>query len=105
MGTNWASPENVEVGTIVVYAYSYNARHPQFCRVIRKTHKSVQVEYLAKTIVSHDGYGQNGTCIPNENEVSHTDPKLHRFTKNGFLKINDRLCWIYEGEPEDFYTD
>lgn len=100
-----ATKDNVQVGTILTYAYEWCARHPKFARVIKRTPSSVQVEQLGRIIVSHDGYGQNGTCIADLVSEGIPMKGYFRFKQNGRLCIDGQPCYIYTGEPESFYTD
>lgn len=100
-----ATKDNVQVGTILTYAYEWNSRHPKFVRVIKRTPSSVQIEQLGRIIVSHDGYGQNGTCIADLESEGIEMKGYFRFKKNGRLCIDGQPCYIYTGEPELFYTD
>lgn len=106
MGNNIrATKENVQVGTILTYAYQWASRHPKFVRVIKRTPCSVQVEELGRIIVTHDGYGQNGTCIADLVSEGRVINRTYRFDKKGRLNIDKELCYIYDGTPENFYTD
>ena len=101
-----ATIHNVQVGTIITYAYSYNCRIPIFARVIKRTNSSVQIEELEKMITSDDGYGQNGKCKANLEGKTQVINKQFRFKRNtGRLVINGRLAYIYRGFEEDFYSD
>lgn len=100
-----ATKDNVQVGTVITYAYEWNSRHPKFVRVIKRTPSSVRVEELRKIILSHDGYGQNGSCIADLESEGIEMKGYFRFKKNGRLCIDGQPCYIYTGEPELFYTD
>ena len=99
----------MKVGDILVYAYHYNARYPQFVRVTKTTAKSVWLEKLEKVWHTHDGYGQNGTRMPDL--VSPGRPMKGCFrikvSKKGFewLKIDNCCAMLWDGNPEDEYTD
>jgi hypothetical protein len=102
-----ATNENVFVGDLITWAYSYSARIPKFGRIIRKTNSSVWIEELPRKVVSHDGYGQNGTCIADINGTPIEKKKSFRFSKrSGYLKIDGQLAYLHNDlKPEDFYTD
>ena len=51
------------------------------------------------------GSGQNGTCIADLVSEGRVISRTYRFDKNGRLSIDKELCYIYDGTPEDFYTD
>ena len=54
----------MKVGDIIVYAYHYSARIPEFARVVKCTSKTVWLEHVGKKWLSNDGYGQNGLRVP-----------------------------------------
>lgn len=100
-----ATKDNVQVGTIITYAYQWASRHPKFARVIKRTPSSVKIEMLDRKVVSHDGYGQNGTCIADLDCIPTPNNHSYRFDAKGYLYIDKCPCYIYEGFEEDFYTD
>lgn len=98
----------MEVGDILVYAYSYNARYPHFVRVTRMTNSFVWVENVPKKWYSHDGYGQNGYVVPNFKEK--TTPVKGRFKirtgyRGEFTMIDGCYATIWDGTPQDEFTD
>lgn len=99
----------MKVGDILVYAYHYNARYPQFVRVVKTTEKSVWVENVEKKWLSHDGYGQNGLRVPDFDAP--TTPvkgcfRIKRFKDGVEYCVIDRCAaFIWDGNPEDEYTD
>lgn len=99
----------MKVGDILVYAYSYNARYPHFVRITRMTNSFVWVENVPKKWYSHDGYGQNGYVVPDFK--AKTTPVNGRFKirKGSYFgectRINGCLATIWDGRPEDEYTD
>lgn len=101
---------NLKVGDILVYCYSYNARYPHFCRVIRTSASFVWLEEVPKKWLDHDGYGQNGRVIPNFGAP--TKPmkgrykvKYSNYTKGDYIVVNGCYASIWDGTPEDEYTD
>lgn len=98
--------ENVGVGKLITWAFHYSARHPYFGRITKVTNSTVWVEELPSIVVSHDGYGQNGTCIANINAPAKPRKKGYRYKKhNGNLYIDNMPVYLYDGTPEDFFTD
>ena len=98
----------MEVGDILVYAYSYNARYPHFVRITRMTNSFIWVEDVPKKWYKHDGFGQNGQVVPNFKAP--TTPVKGRFKirHSSFgecTRINGCLATIWDGTPEDEYTD
>ena len=100
----------MKVGDILVYCYSYNARYPQFARVIRATDKSVWLESVPKKWLEHDGYGQNGKVVPNFG--GNTTPikgsfriKHSNYLNEDYVKVDGCMATIWDGRPEDEYTD
>lgn len=105
MSKEIATRDKVTVGTVLTYAISYSARIPVFVRVTNVTRSTFTVEELKDIVVSHDGYGQNGTCIADLESPGTPIKKRHRFNINGNVYIDKHTCYIYDGDPEDFYTD
>lgn len=105
MRTN-VNRENVGVGKLITWAFHYSARHPYFGRITKVTASTVWVEELPSIVVSHDGYGQNGTCIADINAIATPHKKGYRYKKhNGNLYIDNCPVYLYDGTPEDFFTD
>ena len=100
----------IQVGTILSGAYSYSARIPVFFRVVRLTDKTVWLEQLNKFIVDDDGYGQNGSCMPDLVAPGKLIEKGFRIKRrsNGTIMVKyDIGCWLYvwDYKPEIFYSD
>ena len=98
-----------KVGDILTYAFHYSARHPHFVRVIRVTPKSVAVEKLENKVVSHDGYGQNGCVVPNLENPGKLIEGTFRVKESKYFgeycKISGCYATLWNGTPEEFYTD
>lgn len=99
----------MKVGDILVYAFSYNARYPHFVRVIRMTKSFIWVENVPKKWYTHDGYGQNGKVVPDFK--GKTTPVSGRFKirtggyRGEYTMINGCYATIWDGQPEDEFTD
>jgi len=99
----------MKVGDILVYAFSYDASYPHFIRIIRMTTSFVWVEEVPKKWHNHDGWMQNGTVVPNFH--AQTKPVKGRFKirnssySGEFIKINGCYARIWDGTPQDEYTD
>ena len=99
----------MEVGDILVYAYSYNARYPHFVRITLMTNSFVWVENVPKKWYEHDGYLQNGKVVPDF--MGKTTPVKGRFKiRKGsyfgeYTRIDGCIATIWDGTPEDEYTD
>lgn len=105
MRTN-VNRENVGVGKLITWAFHYSARHPYFGRITKVTASTVWIEELPSVVVSHDGYGQNGTCIADVDAPATPHKKGYRYKKhNGNLYIDNCPVYLYDGTPEDFFTD
>lgn len=103
---NNVNRENVGVGKLITWAFHYSARHPYFGRITKITNSTVWVEELPSIVVSHDGYGQNGTCIADVNGTPKSHKRGYRYKKyNGNLYIDNMPVYLYDGTPEDFFTD
>lgn len=100
----------MKVGDIIVYAHHYSARYPNFARVTKATEKTVWLEKLGKKWTTHDGYGQNGYRVPDFDAPTTPMKRSFRIKKNlngeEYFKI-DSYCYgyIWDGKPEDEYTD
>ena len=92
-------------GDILSAPSEYSSRHPHFYEVIGfKGAKTIIVKELSKRIISEDKYGQNGSCIPMLGQYINKEFPC-RINKYGDLYINDCLASIWNGKPEEFYTD
>jgi hypothetical protein len=98
-----------KVGDILTYAFQYSARHPHFVRVVRVTPKSIAVEKLENKVVSHDGYGQNGCVVPNLEAPAQPIKGTFRVNEGKYFgeycKISGCYATLWNGTPEEFYTD
>ena len=100
----------MKVGDIITYAYSYNARYPQFGRItkVSPTGKSIWFDKLGKSIVEDDGYGQNGTCVANPDVIIERNLGPYRVkasARGEYVKVDGHYAGLWDGTPEDFYTD
>lgn len=77
--------------------------HPHFYIVTRRTDSSIWAVRLGKTVVSHDGYGQNGYVMPNLAERG--KEVMGRIGKQGYVRLNGETAHVWSGRPVDFYTD
>lgn len=94
-----------EVGDIIDGSFVYTSKQAHFYLVVRRTAKMIEMAPLEKKVVSDDGYGQNGTCVPTENKSSERLIKA-RINKGGYLKIDKWTTGkLWNGKPVDFYTD
>lgn len=99
----------MQVGTILVYAHSYNARYPHFVRVTRMTKSTAWVEEIPKKWYEDGGYGQNGTRVPNFEAEPIPVKGSFRIKNNNhfgdYIMINRCIAITWDGTPEDEYTD
>ncbi len=94
---------NYEVGDIICAVYQYNSRHVHFFKIKKLTGKAtVEMIELSKRRVSGDW--QNGSCVPDDNDEIGEILKA-RINNKGRLKFNDFFCYLWNGQPEDYYTD
>lgn len=97
--------EDFMVGDILDASFQYTAKIPHFYKVVRRTNAMIFTIRLNQKTVSHDGYGQNGTCVP----VEDSDPENGKIYKGrisrGRLKLDGCLAKLWNGKPVDFYTD
>ena len=115
---------SIEIGTILVETYGWSALGNKFYKVasVSKTGKTITVERIGSNMVEHDGYGQNGTEVPDETKSygivtsgKHKliDGKWVTDTKSKNFKVNDDGTFgsaytrmrIWDGKPCAFYCD
>ena len=77
--------------------------HPHFFIVTRRTASSIWAIRLGKTVVSHDGYGQNGYVVPNLAERGRE--VMGRIGKGGYVRLDGETAHVWSGRPVNFYTD
>ena len=102
--TDSYNARDFKVGDILDGSFHYTAKIPYFYKVVRRTPAMVFAVRLGKRVVSDDGYGQNGSVMPNPTEVGEKIYK-GRITKNGYLRLDDCLCSLWDGKPVDFWSD
>ena len=90
---------NFKEGDILV-AGSYR---PNFFLVTKRSKASVWAMELGYRIVSHDGYGQNGTMAPNLADRGRE--LMGRIRKSGYLRLDGDTAHVWSGRPVSFYTD
>lgn len=99
----------IAIGDIMVYTYSYNARYPHFVQVVRRTAKSIWYREIAKVWASNDAHGQNGTRMPVRNNFVDNSEKraLIKINRDGteYCYSDKKYIYLWNGEPEDEYTD
>ena len=93
-----------KVGEIIEASFSYSARFPHFFVITRNSGKTIWAREIGKIVVSDDGYGQNGSVMPNPDRVV-GEEIMGRIKKNGYVRLNDNLACRWNGRPSDYYTD
>lgn len=93
-----------KVGEIVEASFQYTARFPHFFIITRNSGKSIWAVEIGKRVVSDDGYGQNGTVMPDTSERRGKEV-MGRIGKNGYAMLKGNLAVRWDGRPSDFYTD
>ena len=94
------------VGDIIDASFQYSARIVYFYEIVRITTSTIFCKRLKNKVVDHDGYGQNGTCVPIENEFESEKVYSGRINKKSkYVKIDGCLARLWDGTPSDFYTD
>lgn len=96
-----------KIGMILSAPYQYSARIPHFYEIIGVKGKStIIVRELEQKIVSGDGYGQNGTCVPVPGKYENKSSEIKcRINRQGDIRIEGRYTYEWSGKPESFYTD
>lgn len=97
----------VQAGTIFLVNIGYTSCHPVFMKVIRRTATQVIVKQLKSTIVSHDGYCQNGTMTAVDVFFDEKEFRSKLYIVNGqaMIKVNSFSGFIWNGQPAEFYSD
>lgn len=104
MNNNDYDARTFQVGEIVEASFSYSARFPHFFVITRNSGKSVWAIEVGKIVVSDDGYGQNGTVMPDTTERKDKEV-MGRIDKQGYVKLNGNLAYRWDGRPSAYYTD
>lgn len=95
-----------EVGDILDASFVYSAKIPHFFKITRRTASTIWAVELGQKITRHDGYGQNGYCVPVEDEIKNNGKEVRgKINKNHYLKLNNSTAHLWDGEEVDFYTD
>ena len=93
-----------KVGEIIEASFSYTARYPHFFVITRNSGKTIWAREIGKIVVSDDGYGQNGSVMPNPDKVI-GEEIMGRIKKSGYARLNYNLACRWDGRPSDYYTD
>ena len=93
-----------KVGEIIEASFSYTARYPHFFVITRNSGKTIWAREIGKIVVSDDGYGQNGSVMPNPDKVI-GEEIMGRIKKSGYARLNHNLACRWDGRPSDYYTD
>lgn len=98
---------NYKIGMILSAPYHYSVRIPHFYEVIGVKGKStIIVLELEQKNVSSDSYGRNGTCVPIPGKFEKNAKEIKcRINKYGYIRIEDKYTYEWDGKPESFYTD
>ena len=103
--------KEIKVGSIVATDY-YGCPHA--FKVIKTTAKTALCKELNLKVTSDDGYGQNGTCVPVENEFKDNPYygeimcRIKDSSDGDQYLVNKKesLCLFqYGGRPLHYYTD
>ena len=97
--------DGYHIGDIAVQVFSYNARYVHFYKILDIKGKTITVRELEKEIVSDDGYGQNGTCIPTDKFSERSKEIKCRVGSRHGLRIEGGYTYKWNGKPEQFYSD
>ena len=92
------------VGEIIEASFAYTARFPHFFVITRNSGKTIWAKEIGKIVVSDDGYGQNGSVMPNQDQVI-GEEIIGRIKKSGYVRLNGNLACRWDGRPSDYYTD
>lgn len=93
-----------KVGEIIEASFSYGSRFPHFFVITRNSGKTIWAKEIGKKVISDDGYGQNGSVMPNPDRII-GEEIMGRIKKTGFVRLNDNLACRWDGKPSNYYTD
>lgn len=93
-----------KVGEIIEASFHWSSRHPHFFVITRNSGKTIWAREIGKIVVSDDGYGQNGSVMPNP-EVIIGKEIMGRINKRGYAHLDGNLAYRWDGRPSDYYTD
>lgn len=93
-----------KVGEIIEASFQYSARFPHFFVITRNSGKSIWAVEVGKIVVSDDGYGQNGSVMP-DTTVRKGKEIMGRIGHDGYTKLNGNYAMRWNGKPSDYYTD
>lgn len=103
----------ITVGTIFCVGIGCTSRYPYFFKVVKRTACGATLAQLKSRIVHDDGYGQNGTMVAID-EIDEKGETITRrligpkydWQKQPFFKYNKWWGgYVWNGQPEMFYTD
>ena len=100
---NKADAREFKEGDVLDCTWVYTASMPEFWVVTSNNGKTVKAVRLEQTNLTDDGYGQNGTSVPNGRRVG--EEKSFRIKRNGTIEIEDVRARLWDGRARHFYTD
>ena len=94
----------MKIGDILVAKFGYNCTLVDFYKVINRTPKMVTVQKIGSKIVSHDGYGQAGYVVADEEVVEDEVLKRKIIESTEAIKISD-YCYAYKWDGNEVRFD
>lgn len=94
-----------EVGDILDASFQYSAKIPKFFKITRRTASTIWAVEIGQKVTSHDGYGQNGYCVPVPDEIRNNGKVYSGRISKGRLKLDGCTAKLWDGKEVDFYTD
>jgi hypothetical protein len=94
--------------------YGYDCTNNEYGLIVKETKGSALILSLPAKIHTHDGYGQNGTNLPDINGEFLTKDKLHIFRVKKVFDENNEFKYFYgvgklfsfwDGKPNYFNSD
>lgn len=98
-------PDTWVVGDIIEASFQYNCRIVRFYRITRRTNSTIWCVRLNNKIVSGNGYGQNGECVPKLDSDSENGKEYSGRISRGHVKIDGCYAYLWNGKPSSFYSD
>lgn len=111
MSKTYIGENPFKAGDILHYQFHYSMSFPMFFKVTRVSPKCVWVVELGKTIAENrDGYGQEGTEIPDESAIWSKEKRCAlRESWRGVGALVDSysgyVATLWDGKPKEFWGD
>lgn len=104
--------QEIQVGEIIVGSWGYEARYPEFYRVLKLQNGWITLQKLQKVQVGMDGDPYGGGCRlmntngqPNNEKAFRRKIGMNSQSQNQYVKINSyEFARKWDGENEEEYN-